>query len=72
MKVIIVLWEPNCEHKVATLGSMQEVKCPICETLWTGQEKNEVLSCPDAIAKVLKEWKEEENETTYCYWILTI
>ena len=35
------------------------IRCP--SPKWISQE-NQVLSCPDAIAKVLKEWKEEKIE----------
>ena len=37
------------------------IRCPNPKALWKGQEKDEVLSCCDAIAKVLKEWKEDQT-----------
>jgi len=40
------------------------IRCPNPKTKWNGQEKEEILSCPDAIAVVLKEWKEEEDKFT--------
>lgn len=38
------------------------IRCPSPQVNYNGQDREEILSCPDAIARVLKEWKEEKGE----------
>lgn len=40
------------------------IRCPSPKTLWKGQEKEEVLSCPDGIARMLKEWNSTSHTPT--------